>query len=238
MIDLVVWLIQGLEALPLLIWLARLLTNHRDYGDAPDWWTVGLICFALFVSFVADVFGMVLAQEQRNTWFLGRLYLPLQFGVLLLAIAPDRITRLWSLLGFVAITGAAFASDWTRPDAVIQTTGCLFVGWWAYRNPTLGRYESPMLLYTWGRVPFVILMAWETVVPLTHPLWLWVWGTNQLVRAVVLAWCVGLLLRLPRRFPLEVIRGRFDRSGQGAGRGHRGADAHGDRTPLAAAPRR
>ena len=190
------WVLAAAAALPLLACLGLRLAGR---APEPQVW---LIVAALAISLVMDVALWALAAPGANNAWVGYLGYPMQFAILMLAVAVDAPAR-WIGFGAVVLFGlassavpvsfiAAGRSLAVPTETITRVVGGLGVAALLLENPHLAWLRGPVLLYALGCVPFVGLMA---ALSRTAPEWVVVWAGYQFVRITSLGWLTVALMR-------------------------------------------
>lgn len=188
---LLLWALTCAAALPLLACLTR--------KPGREAW---LIAAAFAVSLAMDVVAwLVAAQAHGNAW-VGYLGYPVQFALLVLAVAKDPPAIGIGLGGVIllAMGSSAVPLGITASgqalvipqEVMLRGLAGLGIAGLAWENPAFDRFRGPVMLYTLTCLPFVIGMA---LLPRTLPAWLWVWAGYQAVRLTALLWTTAAVLR-------------------------------------------
>ena len=188
-------------------------------GQSCPGWRVRLLAVAFAISFLVDlVAGSLQAQNLPNLW-LTYLLAPVQFGLLLLVVAPARYNRVvW--LGFWLIV---LASMFRGTFGNIETFTHIAVGAWIclviHRQPIMEPYRPGIMVYCGATIPALLVMGFAT--PSVEGPWVGAWLAYQVVRIVGLVMIARAVLHYPR---IRLVRNeRTDSTGhssRASGGGH------------------
>jgi hypothetical protein len=187
MLDLLVYLTYAAEAIPLAVCLALALRRIPPPVD------LVLIAGAFFVSFLMDTLSYQLNHGHQNTWWVGYVGYPLQFGLLLAVVAQHRPLRA-IVLGGLAVGAAASVLRGTldAPETFVRVVGGLGVCFLVWGVPSLVRVRSVLWTYCGLTIPFVLSMG---LLATTDPHWLTAWTAYQLLRLIALLGMTWVLVR-------------------------------------------
>jgi hypothetical protein len=162
-----------------------------------------LLSVGFAVSFIADLIGKTLAEQQINTRFLSFLWPPVMLALWWAIVAVRESVR-WT--GVITILLGGMLSFIQGPleglEIVVRCLGSIAIILLVWKTVGFERYRVSMLVMALGMIVFAIPLK---AVPTSHPVYLYVWGGFQAVRLVALLLMAWAILA-PRT--LEVIDGR------------------------------
>ena len=185
--------------LPLSVYAALALTAMR--GSRAPSIPAGIVACAFCVAFVVDLFGEVMRQQGIHNLWLTYIDAPVTFAVLASVFAPAAGRRIVATAFGVVVSASLLtgvfapllrAAPFITTETLVQALCGLWVGLTAYWSGP-SSYRRPVLLYSVGAIPGVLLMG--TFPPAVDGPWVVGWLYYRAIVLAALAWFAFGLLR-------------------------------------------